>query len=171
MHDSREKLVWVVIGLALMALLPTSASAQDAVIVPKEELADLIPSSLELCGRNVAIQMRNTSAVRFEGGQHLVAAIQDGTGYGSDVAERYTGILIAELPIRIGDSDLGTGTYGFGFGTEGIMNVFDLKGEKLFSVEMLRDEEMSRPRPLAMIVQEHAVRLYRGKDYVTLSAH
>jgi hypothetical protein len=168
MRFSRRSSIFIAVCLGL--LFPIAVFAQVATILGAAEVAKIAPTSVQLIGHNVTLQMRNATAVRFEGKQTVVAAIQDGTGYGSEVAAQYEGVLIANLPIRIGDRELGPGTYGFGFSKMGGMNLFNQNGKPLFSVDTVHDDRMAAPRPLAMVKGGDGVRLYRGKDYVILSA-
>jgi hypothetical protein len=65
---------------------------------------------------------------------------------------------------------LGTGAYGFGFSDNGKMQVLDLAGNQLFSVSTTKDNALRRPRPLMMMKSSEGLRLYSGRDYVTISA-
>jgi len=93
----------------------------------------------------------------------------DTASYSSDVRGKYEGFLITDSPIRLGSAELGTGAYGFGFGCDGRVNIFDLGGKQVLSVGTNKDDGLKGARPLMMTKGADGVRLYRGKNYVRIN--
>ena len=114
--------------------------------------------------------MRNAAAVRFGDKRYVVVGLVDTSGYAADVRAKYEGFFITDSPIKINGSDLGTGAYGFGFSDAGKMQILDLAGIEMLSVSTAKDAELKRPRPVMMSKSGDGVRLYSGKDYVTITA-
>jgi len=48
--------------------------------------------------------------------------------------------------------------------------VMDLSGKDLISVSITNDKDLKRPRPLMMTADGNGVRLYSGKNYITIAA-
>jgi hypothetical protein len=170
MQNSRRILAWATAGLVLTILIPIAFEAQEAVVLPENELSRVVPAGFYFDGQSAATQMYNAAAVRFGTKRHIIAALVDSSGYATAVREKCEGFLISDLPFRIGGKDLGVGTYAFGFTKEGMMNVFDLSGAPIISVKAARDAGVRTPRPLTMVKGADGIRLYRARDYVVVAA-
>ena len=83
---------------------------------------------------------------------------------------KYEGFFITDSPISINGSDLATGAYGFGFSSEGKLNILDLAGTEILSVSTTKDSQLKRPRPLMMVKSGNDIRLYSGRDYASIAA-
>src|SRR5215470_923634 len=81
------------------------------------ELQRVVPSSFYFEGQAGPTQMRNAAAARLRANSYVIAALVDTSGYSSDIRGRYEGFLITDSPISLGGAELGTGAYGFGFGS------------------------------------------------------
>jgi hypothetical protein len=92
------------------------------------------------------------------------------SGYSADIRARYVGFFITDSPITVGGETLSTGAYGFGFSSDGKLNILDLANKEVVSVSITKDSAMKRPRPLQMTMDGSNVRLYRGRDYVVIGA-
>jgi hypothetical protein len=155
----------------LLLLLPAVALAQAMPkILEGDELTRVVPVSFYFEGQSAPTQMRNAAAVEFASNRFTMAALVDASGYSSEVQAKYQGFLITDSPIKIEGVRLGTGAYGFGFTSDGRMSVMDIGGRRLLSVKARRDADLKRPRPLMMVGAQSGVRLYSGRNYVTLSA-
>jgi hypothetical protein len=164
-------------NLILVALASTIsfsaalALAQDvAVVLSGPDLTRVVPTSFYFQGLSASTQMRNSAAARFGDKRHVVVGLVDTSGYAADVRAKYEGFFITDSSIKINGSDLGTGAYGFGFSGAGKMQILDLAGNEILSVSTAKDAELKRPRPLMMSKSGDGVRLYSGKDYVTITA-
>ena len=160
-------------GLTVL-LIGCSASlavtAQDAAtILTGPELSRIVPASFYFQGLSAPTQMRNAAAARFGSNRYVIAGLVDTSGYAADVRSKYEGFLITDSEIKINGTSLQTGAYGFGFSSDGKLNVMDLAGKQILSVAATKDNELKRPRPLMMSKDASGLRLYGGRDYATIS--
>ncbi len=145
------------------------ASAQNSpVVLTGAELTRVVPTGFYFQGQSAPTQMRNSAAVRFGPNRQVVAGLVDTSGYAADVRAKYEGFLITDSAISINGSELVIGGYGFGFSNDGKFSVLDVSGKEILSVSTTKDNGLKRPRPLMMARADDGVRLYSGKDYVTL---
>ncbi len=161
---------------ALLALLTVSflpalglAQAESPVVVLSgAALARVVPPGFYFEGQSAPTQTRNSAAARFGPGRHVVAGLVDTSGYSVEVRAKYEGFLITDDAVRVEGQELQTGAYGFGFTDDGKFNVFDVGGRQVLSVAATADRTLRRPRPLLMQKQGREVRLYSGRQFVTL---
>jgi len=160
-------------GLAALTLLVGFHSISQAqgypAILTGADLQRVVPSSFYFEGQAGPTQMRNSAAARLAVKSFVIAALVDTSGYSSDVRGRYEGFLITDTPIKLGSTDLGTGAYGFGFSSDGKVNIYDVGGKQILSTESTKDEGLKGARPLMMTKAADGVRLYRGKSYVSVA--
>lgn len=163
----------ILLALLCLALLPAPGLAQaDApvVILSGAALARAVPPGFYFEGQSAPTQMRNSAAARFGPGRHVVAGLVDTSGYSVEVRAKYEGFLITDDAVRVEGQELQTGAYGFGFTDDGKFNVFDVGGRQVLSVAATADRTLRRPRPLLMQKQGREVRLYSGRQFVTIGA-
>jgi hypothetical protein len=139
----------------------------DTVVLSGPELARVIPTSFYFQGQSAPTQMRNSAAARLAPERYVLAGLVDTSGYSSEVRGKYEGFIITDSPINVEGQTLATGAYGFGFSSDGKMNLFDVGGKLLISVPAHNDKALQRPRPLMMVNTSDQVRLYDGRNYVT----
>jgi hypothetical protein len=145
--------------------------AQETVtVLTAAELTRVVPTSFYFQGQSASTQIRNSAAARFGSKRYIVAGIVDTSGYAADVRAKYEGFFITDSAIEINGNDLQTGAYGFGFTDDGKMNVLELSGKEILSASTTKDNDLRRPRPLMMMKSGDGVRLYSGRDYVTITA-
>lgn len=157
--------------LFVVCCLPAFVIAQNSVtVLAGAELTQVVPTSFYFQGLSAPTQMRNATAARFGTKRFVIAGLVDTSGYAADVRAKYEGFFITDSPVAINGSDLGTGAYGFGFSKDGKMQIMDLAGNQILSVSTTKDNELKRPRPLMMTTSGDGVRVYSGKDYVTVVA-
>jgi len=148
-----------------------AAKAQDSVtVLAGAELTRVTPPGFYFEGLSAPTQMRNSAAARFGSKRYVIVGMVDTSGYAADVRAKYEGFFITDSAISINGTDLGTGAYGFGFSEKGTMQILDLGGNQLLSVSTTKDSALRRPRPLMMMKAADGLRLYSGKDYVTIAA-
>ena len=170
MRNSKRKLSLAFAGL-LLSLVAASALAQERpVILTGAELTRVVPTSYYFHGLAASTQIRNSAAARFGDKRYVIVGLVDTSGYSSEVRAKYEGFFITDSAISINGSTLKTGAYGFGFSDTGKMHVLDLGGNEILSVSTTNDANLKRPRPLMMTQNGDGVRLYSGKDYVTITA-
>jgi hypothetical protein len=164
----------LILGFAAMVLVASSAilaRAQETVTVLEgPALTRVVPAGFYYQGLSAPTQMRNAAAARFGEKRYLIAALVDTAGYAADVRAKYEGFFITDSPIQINGTDLNVGAYGFGFSSDGKMQILDLAGNQVLSTTTSKDNELKRPRPLMMTKAGDGLRFYNGKDYVSISA-
>jgi hypothetical protein len=157
--------------LCLWFGLASLANSQNSpTILADAELTRVVPTSFYYQGQSAPTQMRNAAAVRFAPNRLVIAALVDTSGYSAEIRGKYEGFFITDSAIKIGAARLGTGAYGFGFSSDGKMNLFDIGGKLILTVKTQNDKEIKRPRPLMMVQAGDGVRLYDERNYVVLSA-
>jgi hypothetical protein len=161
------------IALVIIFLLSNMPAviAQDAVTILSEtEAVKVVPSGFYFEGQSGATQRRNSAAARFGTKHYVIAGLVDTAGYSTEVKAKYEGFIIADSAVSVGGSDLAVGAYGFGFSSDGKMNIFDVSGNQVVSVASHDDKDLKRPRPLQMVKGDGGVRLYNGRNYVVITA-
>jgi hypothetical protein len=157
--------------LSVICFLPSFVLAQDsATVLAGAELTRIMPPGFYFQGLSAPTQMRNSAAARLGAKRYVIAGLVDTSGYAADVRAKYEGFFITDSRITINGSELGAGAYGFGFSDNGKMQILDLAGNQVLSVATTKDSELKRPRPLMMTKVADGIRLYNGKDYVTIAA-
>jgi hypothetical protein len=167
--DSRLFL-WLVFGLMFALSAATAAAQNRPAVLADAELTRVVPTSFYFQGQSAPTQMRNAAAVRFGRERLVIAGLVDTSGYSDEIRGKYEGFFITDSAIRIGRARLGTGAYGFGFSSDGRMNIFDIGGNLVLTVRSQKDPELRRPRPLMMVMTAGSLRLYHERDYVILAA-
>src|SRR5262244_339692 len=115
------------IVLVLLALCSFTVAAQETVtVLTGAELTRVVPSSFYYQGLTATTQVRNSAAARFGDKRYVIVGMVDTSGYAADVRAKYEGFFITDSPIRINNSDLTVGAYGFGFSDDGKMQILDL---------------------------------------------
>src|SRR5258708_5980831 len=147
--------------LSVFCCLPVFVVAQNsATILAGAELNQVVPPGFYFQGLSAPTQMRNSAAARFGSKRFVIAGLVDTSGYAADVRAKYEGFFITDSPISINGSDLGPGAYGFGFSSDGKIQILDLAGNQVLSVSTTKDAVLKRPRPLMMTKAAHGFRVY-----------
>jgi len=154
--------------LAVLSALALAQQSKPAGVVDKADLKTLIPATYFYRGQSASVQLRNSAAIRTKDQKYILAGLVDTAGYASDVAQKYQGLLITEVKLKIGGSELPPGQYGMGFVGDKFV-VTDVGANDLFSVSSTRDDNLKRPVPLELVEEGGAYRLYAGRKYVTLA--
>lgn len=139
-------------------------------ILTGDSLKRIVPTSFYFAGQSAETQMRNAAAAKIGENRFVIVGLVDTSGYSTEISGKYEGFFITDSPVNIGNKMLDTGAYGFGFSMEGKVNFFDLSSKEILSVATINDAEIKRPRPLLMAGDKNGVRLYKGKNYVLISA-
>ena len=169
MMNLRRVLFTSLLLLFVLSCVPAFAVVQNsATILTGAELNQVVPPGFYFQGLSAPTQMRNSAAVRFGSKRFVITGLVDTSGYAADVRAKYEGFFITDSPISINGNDLGTGAYGFGFSNDEKMQILDLAGNQILSIATTKDTALQRPRPLMMTKSGDGVRLYSGKDYVTV---
>ena len=157
----------VVASAILIASFSAFGQSKPAGVVPSAELQKLVPAAYFYRGQSATVQIRNSGAVRTKDGKYVIAALVDTSGYASDVAAKYQGLLITEVKIKVEGTELAPGEYGFGFVGDKFV-VTDVGANDVFTVSSKADANLKRPVPLKMAEEGGGYRLYHGKKYVTV---
>lgn len=157
--------------LIVYSMVPALAAQDSVTVLTGAELTRIVPPGFYFQGLSAPTQMRNAAAARLGTNRYVIAGMVDTSGYAADVREKYQGFLITDSPVRIGGSELPSGAYGFGFASDGKFIVLDLSGKEVFSTSSENDKGLKRPRPLMMSKGGSGVRLYSGRNYVTIIAN
>jgi hypothetical protein len=154
----------------LLCLLVSLAFAQAAKpgLLTSAELKQFVPSVYFFRGQSATVQVRNSGGIRIAPDKLVLFALVDTSGYSHDVQEKYEGLLITEVKLNIGGSELAPGAYGFGFTKDGKFLVMDVGSNDLLSTGFHTEEELKRPVPLKLTEADGAYRLYEGKKWVEI---
>ena len=168
---NRKISIAVLAAVMFVAGLFASVAAQDApAVLSGAELTRVVPTSFYFQGLSAPTQVRNSAAARFGTKRFVIVGMVDTSGYAADVRAKYEGFFITDSPIKINGSELKIGAYGFGFSDDGKMHILNLAGDEIHSTSATKDSELKRPRPLVMVKSGDGIRLYSGRDYVTITA-
>jgi hypothetical protein len=153
-----------------LCLLAVMTFAQDMKpgMLTSAELKQYVPSVYFFRGQSATVQVRNAGGLRVGKDKLVLAALVDTSGYAHDVQEKYQGLLITEVRLSIGGSELAPGAYGFGFNADGKFRVMDVGANDLLQTDIKSNDNMKRPVPLKLEEEGGEYRLYAGKKYVTL---
>lgn len=172
MNTLKRRLFYSAAVIALALICLTSDNAQGKLtydVLGDKESAVVIPASFYFAGLSAPTQMRNAAAARIGKDRLVIVGMVDTSGYSTEISGKYEGFFITDSAIKIGDKNLGTGAYGFGFSKDGRLNIFDISSKQILSVAAQNDPDMKRPRPLQMVTAANGIRFYNGKTYVLVS--
>ncbi|SRR6266702_3338215 len=162
--------------IALIVLLTVAGRAQEskpvaasAGVLSVAETQRVMPTAVFFQGRLATVQMRNSFGVRFASGGLMLAGMVDTGGYSSAIKDKYQFYLLSDTSFEIEGKKFSPGSYGCGFGQDGLL-VMDLGGNELLHKPVTHDAAMARPRPLQMQAGKgpDEFRLYLGRDFVTI---
>jgi len=91
------------------------AQAGNGTVLKPDQLQELLPATVYYSGQTASVQLRNAGGVRFSDGHYVLARLVDTSGYSSNVAAKYQGYLITEVPLTIAGKRFAAGAYGIGF--------------------------------------------------------
>ncbi len=160
--------IWT-FSILLFLSLTTSAQSK-AEVLTGDNLKRIVPTSFYFAGQSAETQARNSAAAKIGENRFVIVGLVDTSGYSTEISGKYEGFFITDSAVKIGDKELDSGAYGFGFSKDGNVNIFDLSSKQILSIATINDAEMKRPRPLMMSANEKGVRFYKGKNYVLISA-
>ena len=138
-------------------------------MLPTAQLERLLPPSVYFQGQSAPLQLRNAAGFRDERRGIVWAGLVDNSGYSTGVRERYQFYFVNESAVTIAGQKLPAGAYGGGFLSDGSLLMMDLGGHDLLKGKVENDASLKRPRPLQMVADGPNLRLYVGRQYVTVS--
>lgn len=163
------------IGVSVIALLVCLLLSQDVLaqqskagMLNAADLKQAVPTNYFFAGRTAPVQLRNATGFRVASGKMVLAALVDTSGYATDIAEKFQGLLITEVKLHMGEADVAPGAYGFGYGKDGTFRLMNVAGDDLLTTAAQTDEGLAHPVPLKFIAVRGVFRLYAGKKWVLL---
>lgn len=173
MNSLTRNPVRLMLTLMVCGCLFGNVSAQDksVTVLTAAQIARVAPTGFYFEGQSAPTQMRNAAAVKIGEKRHVIAGIVDTSGYSSEIRAKYEGFFITDSAVSIGGKQLPVGAYGFGFTNDNKLNIFDVGGNQLLSVETTNDKDLRRPRPLSMVNAADGIRFYSGRNFAVVAAN
>ena len=153
-------------AMALSLITPVVAQNKAGVLTPAE-LKMVVPSAYFFRGQSASVQLRNAVGFRDSSDRYVLAALVDTSGYSTDIQEKYQGLFITEVKLKVGDAFLAPGAYGFGFKDNKFM-ILDVSSSEILNVPFKTDDSVAHPVPLKLTADGASYRLYAGKKWVML---
>jgi len=157
-----------IVGVVLIPLILVLAQQNTAGVLSVEDLKKVVPASYFFRGQSATVQLRNSAGFRTANGRLVLASLVDTSGYSTDVAEKYQGLLITEEKLSIAGSNLVPGQYGFGFLKDDKFVVMDVGANDVLKVSYQLDANLPRAVPLKIVADHGSYRLYAGKTWVSI---
>ena len=154
--------------LTVLAAAFAAAQNDKSTVLTAQDLKKAVPSSFFFRGQSAPVQLRNSVGFRASGGKLVLAGLVDTSGYASDIKEKYQGFFITEIKVKIDDSEVSPGQYGFGF-KDGKFLVMDVGANDVASVASKKDDQMAHPVPLKLVQDGNSYKLYQGKNWVSIT--
>src|SRR5215470_7409286 len=139
--------------IVLLSCIALSQNAPQKGVLKPAELKTLIPPNYFFAGKTPTVQLRNSAGVRLPNDKLVLVALVDTGGYSTAIQEKYQGLFITESPVKIEDSELKPGAYGFGF-TQGKFLIMDVGANDLLAVSSHHDDNLQRAVPLKILEQD-----------------
>jgi len=157
--------------LGLVALVSALAVGQATKhVLNAEELKKAVPVDYFFRGQKAPVQLRNAVGFQQADGKMMLAALVDASGYSTAIQQKYQGLLITEVKLNIGGSDLGPGQYGFGFTADGKFLVMDVGNNDVASAASQTEAALQHAVPLKLVEDGAGYKLYAGKKWVGIKA-
>lgn len=152
----------------LVAAVAISGLAQPGAkhLLSSDELKKAVPSEYFYRGQKAPTQVRNSGGFQLADGKMVLAALVDASGYSTAIQQKYQGMLITEVKLNIGGTELPPGQYGFGFTAEGKFVVMNVANDDVLSVPFQTEPALQRAVPLKMVEDGAGYKLYGGKKWV-----
>jgi hypothetical protein len=138
-------------------------------ILGSDELKKAVPGEYFFRGQKAPVQLRNAVGLQMADGKMMLAALVDASGYSTAIQQRYQGLLITEVKVKIGDSTLSPGQYGFGFTSDGKFLVMDVGNDDVLSTSSQTDQALQHAVPLKLVEDGSGYKLYAGKKSVGIT--
>jgi hypothetical protein len=161
-----------ILAILATALLGSGLAQQVSThVLSSDELKKVVPTEYFYRGQKAPVQVRNSGGFQLADGKMTVVALVDASGYSTAIQQKYQGLLITEVKLKVGEADLAPGQYGFGFTADNKFVVMDVGNNDVLSVAYQTDAALPRPVPLKMVEADGAYRLYAGKKWVGIKAN
>jgi hypothetical protein len=157
-------------ALILTALSPAVAQDGTKHVLSRDELKKAVPTEFFYRGQKAPVQLRNAVGFQLADGKMMLAALVDASGYSTAIQQKYQGLLITEVKLNLGGSELAPGEYGFGFTADGKFVVMDVANNDVLSTASQTDAALQRAVPLKLVEDGEGYKLYAGKKWVSVKA-
>jgi hypothetical protein len=166
-ESSMRNLRLVFPAILALALLGAGFAQQAAQhLLSGDEVKKMTPTEYFFRGQKAPVQVRNAAGLQLANGAVVLAALVDSSGYSTAIQQKYQGLLITEVKLKVGEADLAPGQYGFGFTADNKFVVMDVGNNDVLSAAYRTDQNLARPVPLKMVEADGAYRLYAGRKWV-----
>jgi hypothetical protein len=135
-------------------------------LLSSDEVKKVVPAEFFYRGQKAPVELRNAAGFQLADGKIALAALVDASGYSTAVQQKYQGLLITEVKLSVGGSELAPGEYGFGFTADGKFVVMDVGNNDVLSAASQMDPELKRAVPLRIVEDGDGYKLYAGKKWV-----
>ena len=161
---------WMLQLWSLILVSLATAVAQQAAkhILSSDELKKTVPAEFFFRGQKAPVQLRNAVGFQLSDGRMMLAALVDASGYSTAIQQKYQGLLITESKLRIGDTTLAPGQYGFGFAADGKFMIMDVANIDVLGAAYQTDQALPRAVPLKLVEDGAEYKLYAGKKWVEI---
>jgi hypothetical protein len=136
--------------------------------VPKEQLEHLVPQTYFFAGQTATTQLRNAGAIKFSDGRYLMLALVDVSGYSTGIAQKYQGLLITQVPLKVNDKTIPPGYYGFGSPTADHFGILDVNANEIAGGKIEPSTGTERPIPLRVTSSASTVTISLGRRSFSL---
>lgn len=158
------------LGILTLIMLASAVAQQVSKhILSSDELKKAVPGEFYFRGQKAPVQLRNAAGFQLADSKMALAALVDASGYSTAIQQKYQGLLITEVKLKIGESELGPGEYGFGFTADGKFVVMDVANNDVLSAASQTDSGMQHAVPLKMVEDGANYKLYSGKKWVGIN--
>jgi hypothetical protein len=158
---------FMILGAFLAILLGSSLAQQvSRHVLSADEVKKAVPTEYFFRGQKAPVQSRNAVGFQLANGKMALAALVDASGYSTAIQQKYQGLLITEVKLNIGGSELAPGQYGFGFTADGKFAVMDVANNDVLSAASQADHALQRAVPLKLMEDGEGYKLYAGKKWV-----
>ncbi len=161
------------LGLVVPAFLGAAGSCK---LVTGKAFDAAFPKDFYLETNAIPTQKRNGALIETPTGAQVIVGLLDTSGYSSQVQEKYLGMLITEMPLRVCGRTIAIGSYGFGLShpmgessAPGTFHLYNQAGHQLASCPAPKDMKMQRPTPLQVHPLAHGADVYLGRYLVKLN--
>jgi hypothetical protein len=164
----RKSRIAILCAFTLVMLASAVAQQASKHVLSSEELKKAVPAEYFFRGQKAPVQVRNSVGFQLPDGKMMLAALVDASGYSTAIQQKYQGMLITETKLNIGGSELAPGQYGFGFTTDGKVNVMDVANNDVLSAPSQTDSALQHAVPLKLVEDGAGYKLYAGKKWVEI---
>ena len=133
-----------------------------------------LPRSFYLEGNAIPIERYHAVLLQKGPRQQVLIGLLATSGYSSDIRQKYIGMLISEMPIKLGAIHLGVGSFGFGLSKAPgahhalIFHVYNQAGQSQGTTKAVWDAAMRHPTPLRVLAQGTKVLIFIGRHKLVL---